>query len=94
MDQLVGASEAEADVGFIARLLALCRLRRTNLGDRREYRRVNSPFRLYMQAGPETKLPYGDLPRLGAAALYAGHPPGRGERRKPPRAPDVLGAGP
>ena len=86
----MGASEAEADVGFIARLLALCRLRRTNLGDRR----VNSPFRLYMQAGPETKLPYGDLPRLGAAALYAGHPPGRGERRKHPRAPDVLGAGP
>ena len=30
----------------------------------------------------------------GAAALYAGHPPGRGERRKSPRAPDVLGAGP
>ena len=30
----------------------------------------------------------------GAAALYAGHPPGRGERRKPPRPPDVLGAGP
>ena len=30
----------------------------------------------------------------GAAALYAGHPPGRGERRKPPRASDVLRAGP
>ena len=29
----------------------------------------------------------------GAATLYAGHPPGWGERRKPPRAPDVLGAG-
>ena len=40
----------------------------------------------------ETKLPYGNLPRLGAATLYAGHPPGRGERRKPPRPPDVLRA--
>ena len=29
----------------------------------------------------------------GAAALYAGDPPGRGERRKSPRAPDVLRAG-
>ena len=28
----------------------------------------------------------------GAATLYAGHPPGWGERRKPPRAPDVLRA--
>ena len=92
VDQFVRASEAEADVGFMARLLALCRLRRTNLSDRREYRRVNGPFRLYMQAGPETKLPYGNLPRLGAATLYAGHPPGSGERRKPPRLPDVLRA--
>ena len=55
VDQFVRASEAEADVGFMARLLALCRLRRTNLSDRREYRRVNGPFRLYMQAGPETE---------------------------------------
>ena len=92
VDQFVRASAAEADVGFMARLLALCRLRRTDLSDRRECRRVNGPFRLYMQAGPETKLPYGNLPRLGAVTLYAGHPPGRGERRKPPRPPDVLRA--
>ena len=26
----------------------------------------NGPFRLYMQAGPETKLPYGNLPRPGS----------------------------
>ena len=24
----------------------------------------NGPYRLYMQAGPENKLPYGNLPRL------------------------------
>ena len=33
--QLVRTSEAEADVGFMARLLALCSLPRTNPGDRR-----------------------------------------------------------
>ena len=56
VDQFVRASEAEADVGFMARLLALCRLRRTPhisaTGASALDRRVNGPFRLYMQAGP------------------------------------------
>ena len=30
VDQLVGASEADADLGFMARLLTLCSLPRTN----------------------------------------------------------------
>ena len=58
------ASEADPDLGFMARLTALCALPRINPGDRREYKRVNGPYRLYMQAGPETKLPFGNLPRL------------------------------
>ena len=36
IDQLVDASEADADLGFMARLLALCSLPRTNPGDRKE----------------------------------------------------------
>ena len=32
--QLVGASETDADLGFMARLLALCSLPRTNPGNR------------------------------------------------------------
>ena len=64
VDQLVGASEADPDLGFMARLTALCALPRINPGNRREYKRVNGPYRLYMQAGPETKLPFGNLPRL------------------------------
>ena len=48
----------------MARLLALCSLPRTNPGNRHQYKRVNGPFRLYMQAGPETKLPFGTNPRL------------------------------
>ena len=64
VEQLVGASEANPDLGFMARLMALCSLPRTNPGNRKEYKRVNGPYRLYMQAGPETKLPYGSLPRL------------------------------
>ena len=32
VDQLVGASETDADLGFMARLMALCSLPRTNTG--------------------------------------------------------------
>ena len=38
VNQLVGASEAEADLGFMARLLALCSLPRTNPGNRLQYK--------------------------------------------------------
>ena len=58
---LVGASEADADLGFMARTMALCSLPRSNPGNRLLYKRVNGPFTLYMQAGPENKLPYGIL---------------------------------
>ena len=64
VNQLVSASEVDPDLGFMARLTALCALPRINPGNRREYKRVNGPYRLYMQAGPETKLPFGNLPRL------------------------------
>ena len=64
VNQLVGASEADPDLGFMARLLALCSLPRTNPGNRKEYKRVNGPFTLYMVAGGGNKLPFGNLPRL------------------------------
>ena len=65
MDQLVGASEADADMGFMARLMMLCSLPRTNPGDQREYiKRRNGPFKLGITAGIDYKLPYGNLPRL------------------------------
>ncbi len=64
LDALVAAREAEPDTGFMMRLLALCTLPRTNPGDRQQYRRVNGPFRLYLIAGGDMKLPYGTLPRL------------------------------
>ena len=47
MNQLVGASEADPDRGFMARLLALCSLPRTNPGNRLQYKRTNGPFTLY-----------------------------------------------
>ena len=64
VNQLVGASEADPDLGFMARLLALCSLPRTNPGNRKEYKRVNGPLTLYMVAGGGNKLPFGNLPRL------------------------------
>ena len=67
--QLVSASEADPDLGFMARLLVLCSLPRTNPGNRKEYKRVNGPYALYMQSGPGNKLPFGNLPRLLLAWL-------------------------
>ena len=66
---LVGASEADPDLGFMARMMALCSLPRTNTGDRIRYKRVNGPYTLYMTAGGGCKLPYGNLPRLLMAWL-------------------------
>ena len=64
VDQLVSASEADPDLGFMARLLVLCSLPRTNPGNRHQYKRVNGPYKLVMIAGADNKLPYGNLPRL------------------------------
>ena len=62
--QLVGASEADAERGFMARMMALCSLPRTNPGDRIRYKRVNGPYTFYMTAGGGNKLPFGNFPRL------------------------------
>ena len=48
VNQLVAASEADPDLGFMARLMVLCSLPRTNPGHRKEYKRVNGPYTLYM----------------------------------------------
>ena len=64
VNQLIEAGEADPDMGFIARTLALCSLPRTNPGNRLQYKRVNGPFTLYMVAGGGNKLPFGNLPRL------------------------------
>ena len=61
---LVSASEADPDRGFMARMMALCSLPRTNPGNRHQYKRVNGPYKLVMIAGADNKLPYGNLPRL------------------------------
>ena len=62
--QLVGARDADPEIGFMARLLALCSLPRTNPGDRLQYVRRNGPYTLVLFSSGKTKLPYGTLPRL------------------------------
>ena len=47
VNQLIGASEADPDLGFMARTMALCSLPRTNPGNRLRYKRVNGPYTLY-----------------------------------------------
>ena len=64
VDQLVSASEADADLGFMARTMALCSLPRTNPGNQHQYKRKNGPFELVMIAGADNKLPFGNFPRL------------------------------
>ena len=64
VNQLIGANEADPDLGFMARLMALCSLPRTNPGNQLQYKRVNGPYTLYMNAVGGCKLPFGNLPRL------------------------------
>ena len=64
VNQLVEASEAEPDLGFMARLLALCSLPRSNPGNLTQYVRRNGPYTLGMSAGINNRLPYGTRPRL------------------------------
>ena len=64
VNQLVGASEADPDRGFMARMMALCSLPRTNPGDQLQYKRVNGPYKLIMITGGDNKLPFGNYPRL------------------------------
>jgi hypothetical protein len=63
-DLLEIGGDNRPEVGFMARMLTLCSLPRTDPGNQGQYKRVNGPYRLYMQAGPESKLPFGSLPRL------------------------------
>ncbi len=60
----VDASEADADLGFMGRMMALCSLPRTNPGNRLQYKRINGPYKLVMTATGDTKLPFGNFPRL------------------------------
>ena len=55
VNQLVWVSEVDADIGFMARLLALCSLPRSNPGNRLQYRRVNGPYTLIMTATGKTQ---------------------------------------
>ena len=64
VNQLVAASEADPDLGFMARTMALCSLPRSNPGARLRYVRRNGPYTLVMNAGGLYRLPFGHLPRL------------------------------
>ena len=66
-DQLAGlamARDADPDLGFPGRMLALCSLPRVNPGKSSHFIRRNGPLSLTMTAGNPAKLPYGNLPRL------------------------------
>ena len=64
VEQLVRASEVTPDTGFMARLMMLCSLPRTNPGTQLQYKRVNGPYTLIVTAVGRTGLPFGNLSRL------------------------------
>ena len=64
VNQLVSASEAEPDRGFMARTMALCSLPRSNPGNQYQYQRVNGPYKLILSRTGLHKLPHGSNPRL------------------------------
>ena len=64
VNQLDKAREADPDRGFMARMMALCSLPRTNPGNRHRYVHRNGPYTLIMYSSGETKLPFGNFPRL------------------------------
>ena len=51
VNQLVAASEADPERGFMARMMALCSLPRTNPGNRLQYKRANGPYKYWPTAG-------------------------------------------
>ena len=58
VNQLVTAREEDPDLGFMARLLVLCSLPRTNPGNRLQYKRQNGPYKsLVARIGMETEFP-------------------------------------
>lgn len=63
-DLLAIREDANPDMGFLTRIMALCSLPRTDPGNRLQYIRENGPFTLVMIAGGKNKLPFGTLPRL------------------------------
>ena len=64
VDRLARAALASPDRGFMARLMMLCSLPRTNPGRRLQCNRVNGAYTLIMTAVGKTGLPFGNLPRL------------------------------
>ena len=72
---LLKARDAEPELGFMARMMVLCSMPRSNPGNRKEYKRQNGPFTLYMNATAGNKLPTATCPAyscLGCAAKRYG----------------------
>ena len=84
VNQLIEAGEGEPELGFMARLLALCSLPRTNPKQRMQYIRRNGPYKLIIgeslrarsRAGQETEAILAcnilnQMTQLGRPASYA-----------------------
>ena len=64
VNQLIEASEAEPDIGFMARLLALCSLPRHESTGSAAVRPAQRALHARHDRRGENRLPFGNLPRL------------------------------
>lgn len=64
VEELVAVGQSDPALAFVMRMAALCSLPRTNPGEQLQYVRRNGPFELRLTATGESKLPYGNIPRL------------------------------
>lgn len=65
--QFVNASEGGAELGYMARMLALSRLPSSNIGNRMQHIRRNEPCTLHMATAGSAKLPVGNQRRASVA---------------------------
>ena len=75
VDQLIGASESDPDMGFMMRWLMLCTLPRSNPGNREKYVRQNGPYTLVMTAGHPPQAPLREHPpAAGRVGVHRSRP--------------------
>ena len=81
---LVGASEADPNLGFMARMMVLCSLPRTNPGNRKEYKRVTAPSRFICSRVQATNSPTATSPPAPGLALHRSSTDGKTRARPGP----------
>ena len=75
VNQLVGASEADPDLGFMGRTMALCSLPRSNPGNRLQYKRSGHERLIFCSLRRQSRRKLSTVPwSVGGSALLRSTP--------------------